>query len=59
MYKNNTQRKYVPLTGVSEDDTIYLFRMYVHLRVYVRPFGIGVPGGFSYCKPGMIELGII
>nr|DAY92272.1 MAG TPA: hypothetical protein [Caudoviricetes sp.] len=34
MYKNNTQRKYVPLTGVSEDDTIYLFRITVHLRVY-------------------------
>lgn len=26
MYKNNTQRKYVPLTGVSEDDTIFLER---------------------------------
>lgn len=24
MYKNNTQRKYVPLTGVSEDVTIYV-----------------------------------
>ena len=48
MYKNNTKRKYVPLTGVSEDDTIYLFRIRVHLRVYVRPFGIGVPGGFIF-----------
>lgn len=36
------------LLNCSEDDTIYLFRITVYLRIYVKPFGIGVPGGFIF-----------
>ena len=34
------------LQAVSEDDTIYLFGIFVRLRMYMKPFGAGNTGRF-------------
>ena len=45
VYKNNSQRKF-RLQAVPGDDTIFL-QMWYPSGVYLKPFGVPTPGGFS------------